>query len=81
MRFRMDFSKLPKCNAKTKHGKHPCRHIALANNRCHYHGGKTPVKHGAYTRKSEKELAESRDLMKSLKQENKEMKDLIQGIK
>lgn len=31
------------CGAKARTNKHqPCRRIAMANGRCHLHGGKTP---------------------------------------
>ncbi|SEN42674.1 hypothetical protein SAMN04489859_1006161 [Paracoccus alcaliphilus] len=33
---------MPKCGAIAKHSGQPCRHLALANGRCQYHGGKTP---------------------------------------
>ena len=51
MRFKMDFSKLPKCGAKPKAKsvrKHPCKHVALRNGRCYYHKGR-PIKHGYYS--------------------------------
>lgn len=77
MRFRMDFSKLPKCGAQPKKNscrKHPCRHIALANGRCYYHQGR-PATHGYYSqsaremRKQQKELIKaSRTLLSSLEE-------------
>lgn len=57
MRFKMDFSKLPKCGAHPKKNSsrtHPCRHIALENGRCYYHQGRRP-RHGHYTNKAHKE--------------------------
>lgn len=52
MRFKMDFSKLPKCGAKPKINsvrKHPCKHVALKNGRCYYHQGR-PARHGYYSK-------------------------------
>lgn len=33
---------MPKCGAVRRHDGEPCQQIAMANGRCHYHGGKTP---------------------------------------
>lgn len=63
MRFRMDFSKLPKCGSQPKKNSsrtHPCRHIALKNGRCYYHQGRPPV-HGSYTKVAYKERALNRE--------------------
>lgn len=32
----------PRCGAKNRVNGEPCRNVALANGRCHLHGGKTP---------------------------------------
>lgn len=32
----------PKCGAKTKNTGDPCQRAAMANGRCHFHGGRTP---------------------------------------
>jgi hypothetical protein len=41
-----------KCGAYARSTGGPCKQYALANSRCHYHGGKTPVKHGRRTMKA-----------------------------
>lgn len=33
---------LPKCGARRRTDGEPCRHLAMANGRCHLHGGRTP---------------------------------------
>jgi hypothetical protein len=40
-----------KCGAYARSTGGPCKQYALANSRCHYHGGKTPVKHGRRAKK------------------------------
>ncbi len=45
-----------KCGAYARSTGEPCKQYALANSRCHYHGGKTPVKHGRRTKKAIEEL-------------------------
>jgi hypothetical protein len=70
MRFKMDFSKLPKCGAKPKARSlrtHPCRHVALENGRCYYHNGRKP-KHGNYTKKTKAERIERRYMIDVMKQ-------------
>lgn len=77
MRFKMDFSKLPKCSANPKMNssrKHPCRHIALQNGRCYYHSGR-PQSHGKYTKKTlvekntmKDQINEARHLLVHLKE-------------
>lgn len=59
MRFKMDFSKLPKCGAKPKANsvrKHPCKHVALKNGRCYYHQGR-PARHGYYSKEGQVQRA------------------------
>lgn len=34
--------KLPKCGARSRVTGEPCRQVAMANGRCHWHGGRTP---------------------------------------
>lgn len=41
-----------KCGAYARSTGEPCKQYALANARCHYHGGKTPVKHGGRAKKA-----------------------------
>ena len=62
MRFKMDFSKLPKCGAKPKRNsvrKHPCKHVALKNGRCYYHKGR-PARHGYYSKEGRVQRAAMR---------------------
>lgn len=79
MRFRMDFSKLPKCGAQPKKNslrRHPCRHIALENGRCYYHQGRTP-KHGYYTQTAYKERILRRQLISSTRESLVSLSELI----
>ncbi len=48
-----------KCGAYARSSGQACKQYALANGRCHYHGGKTPIKHGRRTKvvSAEKVLA------------------------
>ncbi|MFA6066443.1 MAG: hypothetical protein WC707_04675 [Candidatus Babeliaceae bacterium] len=67
MRFKMDFSRLPKCGAQPKKNSsrvHPCRHIALKNGRCYYHQGR-PLKHGYYSEIACMERSERRQFINS----------------
>jgi len=41
-----------KCGAYARSSGEPCKQYALANGRCHYHGGKTPIKHGRRTKQA-----------------------------
>ncbi len=51
MAFRMNFKILPRCSAKARsNNKNPCRQAAMKNGRCHWHGGASPIKHGAYSK-------------------------------
>ena len=82
MRFKMDFSKLPRCGAKPKANSSrtlPCRHVALkgGNGRCYYHAGRPP-KHGLYTKKSYNERTASRQLIDEMRQVSRSLKDLIE---
>jgi len=68
MRFKMDFSKLARCGAKARsNNKLPCRHVALSNGRCHYHGGKSIIKHGKYTTAFRIQKAEQQRTLKDAK--------------
>ena len=82
MRFKMDFSKLPRCGAKPKANSSrilPCRHVALksGNGRCYYHSGRPP-KHGLYTKKSYSERAVQRRVINELRQEVTSLKEFIE---
>lgn len=49
----------PICGAKARSNHSlPCRLKPLANGRCRFHGGKTPIKHGLYSKEilSEKKV-------------------------
>ena len=79
MRFQMDFSKLPKCGAKPKKGSSrtsPCRHIALQNGRCYYHGGR-PIQHGRYSKAAKNERAQNRNLINQAKQVLRALEDHV----
>lgn len=81
MRFKMDFSQLPKCGAKPKANSSrtlPCRHVALKNGtgRCYYHSGRPP-KHGLYTKKSYSERTAQRHLINEMRQTSELLKKLV----
>jgi len=85
MRFKMDFSKLPRCGAKPKINSSrtlPCRHVALkdGNGRCYYHSGRPP-KHGLYTKKAYNERTKQRRLIDEMRQTSELLKELIGGVK
>jgi hypothetical protein len=50
----MDFKTLPRCGAKARsNGYLPCRQAAMhRSGRCYYHGGKSRMVHGRYTKSS-----------------------------
>jgi len=39
----MSYRHLPRCGAYARSAGHPCRHCAMANGRCYYHGGSSKV--------------------------------------
>lgn len=52
------------CGAKSRtNGGLPCRLKPMSNGRCHFHGGKTPVKHGRYSKASFREKKRVRELI------------------
>ncbi len=76
-----DFSKAPRCGAKSKRTGNPCLQPAMANGKCRLHGGKstgpkTSVglkrsqkanwKHGSYSTESKEKLQEFKRLTKLL---------------
>ncbi len=76
----MDFSILPKCNAKPKLKStrtHPCRHIALENGRCYYHGGKNKTKHGLFTKTAKIERTNRRFMIDETRRLLKDLGDFI----
>ena len=82
MRFKMDFSKLPRCGAKARSNFNlPCRHVALANGRCHYHGGKVPIKHGRYTKAAQAERTKQRLSIDEMRQSTLSLDSIISACK
>ena len=83
MRFKMDFSKLPRCGAKPKANSSrilPCRHVALkdGNGRCHYHSGRPP-KNELYTNKACAERSAQRQVINGMRRTSESLKELIQS--
>lgn len=73
-----DFSKTPRCGAKTRRGT-PCQNGAMPNGRCRLHGGlstgaktaagiariqRAVTKHGRYSAAAKAEMRRFRELMK-----------------
>lgn len=74
----MDFKKLPRCGARAKSNFGlPCRHVALKNGRCHYHGGKVPVKNGRYTKLARMERTEQRRLITTMRNTSLSLEELV----
>jgi hypothetical protein len=61
----MGYQHLPKCGAYARSAGRPCQHCAMANGRCYYHGGSTPVKHGKYTKQAMRARKETRGQIKT----------------
>lgn len=75
----------PRCGAKARSkGGAPCLHVALANGRCHYHGGKSTgartlegkqrqrnasLKHGYYSKEMSKQRSNFGKVLKSCREE------------
>ena len=74
----MGHTDLPKCGAYARSTGKPCRQIALANGRCHYHGGSTPIKHGKYTKQAIRAKRKSRQIIKEYRKILKTFKKKIQ---
>lgn len=80
MRFKMDFTRLHKCGAKTKSNfGFPCRHIALKNGKCHYHGGKTPIKTGNYSLEKKRVRKAQRSMINDAKNVLAEIEGIVHG--
>ncbi len=78
MRFRMNFAKLARCGAKARSNDGlPCRHVALDNGRCHYHGGKNRIKHGYYMKKTKMQKTKQRCAIREIRQVLYNLKKLI----
>lgn len=78
MRFKMDFSRLPKCGARTKSSGEPCRHPALSNGRCHYHGGKSKMKHGNDTKQAKAMRHSNKEFIRKVQDDVSKIHRLIQ---
>jgi len=79
MRFKMNFSNLPKCGAAPKKNSariHPCKHIALENGRCYYHGGRRPT-HGKYTKVTITKKRENKQFIKTAKESLNSLTELV----
>jgi hypothetical protein len=79
MRFKQDFSKLPKCGSLPKKNSsrtYPCRHIALQNGRCYYHQGR-PITHGKYAQSTLQEKRKGRLFISSMRQSLESLTELI----
>jgi hypothetical protein len=63
-----------KCVAYARSSGAPCKQYALANSKCHYHGGKTPVKHGRRTKKA---IAEKRAVLYFLKESKGVLNEIL----
>jgi hypothetical protein len=74
----MDFKSLPRCGAKAKSNFGlPCRHVAMKNGRCYYHGGSTPIKHGRYTKAAAAKRTQQRSLINEMRQASAALSDLV----
>jgi hypothetical protein len=57
------------CGAKSRSNNHePCKLPPMENGRCRFHGGKTPIKHGYYTKKAILERRKLRFLLMNYKE-------------
>ncbi len=78
MRFKMDFKSLPRCGAKAKSNFGlPCRHVAMKNGRCYYHGGSTPIKHGRYSKAAQANRTQQRSIINEMRQASVALSDLV----
>ena len=54
------------CGARSRRNDHrPCRQPAMPNGRCRLHGGKSPIKHGFYTKQAIQERRQFQAFLKS----------------
>jgi hypothetical protein len=51
----------------------------MENGRCQYHGGKSPIKHGRYSKQAEKKRREESQQIKSLRKSLTDIKGAING--
>ena len=56
------------CGAHARSTGKPCKLFPMANGRCKFHGGKTPIKTGLYTNKAIAERKRAAALMKASKE-------------
>ena len=67
-----DLSTLPRCGAKTRVGT-PCKRVGnLRNGRCKLHGGRSPIKHGRYSKAQKANKRFFRQLVRDLRAAMKE---------
>lgn len=53
------------CGARSRrNNQRPCRQPAMPNGRCRLHGGKSPIKHGFYTKRAIQERRELSNILK-----------------
>ena len=88
----MTYRQLPRCGAYARSADRPCRHVALANGRCYYHGGKSAgprtakgkmlckqarVTHGKYTKEK---ITERKEFRGQLKEMRLALNEIIENI-
>lgn len=67
-----------RCGAKARSaGGRPCRHVALANGRCHYHGGKAAITHGRETKQAHAERTRQRKIINEMRASVKSLETLV----
>ena len=80
MRFKMDFSSLPRCGATARsNGGRPCRQAAMSNGRCYYHGGSSPIKNGMYTKMAKAQRKKQRILIDKTRDILRDLNKKIKG--
>jgi hypothetical protein len=81
MAFCMNFKTLPRCGARARsNGGSPCRQAAIQRSgRCHYHGGKSKVKHGRHTKSSLQQKKQYQSMVRDARSMIKQVKDTLFG--
>ncbi len=74
---RFDFKSIPECGAWARSVGRPCLQAAMANGKCYYHGGSSPIKHGRYTKQYIQKRREERQSIKELRESQKAMEDMV----
>ena len=67
---------LPRCGAYARSSGRPCLQPAMANGRCHFHGGKSKKKHGQFTKQAVKKRQNARKVITDLRAAQKTMEDI-----